>query len=41
MANTMVMVNDTAMVTAMEKLVIIKRNRVLQSTFRKREMKNV
>ena len=37
----MVMANDTAMVTAMEKLVIIKRNRVLQSTFRKREMKNV
>ena len=41
MVSTRVMVNDMAMVTDMEKLAIIKRNRVLQSTFRKSEMKNV
>ena len=41
MASTMVMANAMAMVTDMEKLAIIKRNRVLQSTFRKSEMKNV
>lgn len=39
--STMVMVNDTAMVTDMEKLAIIKNNKVFQSTFRESEMKNV
>ena len=37
----MVMVNDMDMVKDMEKLAIIKRNKVLQSTFKKSEMKNV